>query len=231
MNSLLLFFLAAIIFIIWRSSRNSKRGSFRTPIPEADAHKHGHRCYVDGLSVSEKEVVSALAHGLSYRDYFIFNNLTLPASNNGSTQIDHVVISKFGIFVVESKNYKGWIFGSVDGKVWTQSLPGGRKFTFQNPIHQNWAHIMALKELMPFVGDNFRNLVVFSERCEFKTPRIENVLFIHELPASIKKSESVRLDESTLLLAIGKLSYLCQAADISASQHISNIQTAFAERS
>ena len=192
--------------------------------------KHGHRCYIDGLSPAEKEVVSVLAHGLSPKDYFIFNNLILPSSNNGSTQIDHLVVSRFGIFVIESKNFNGWIFGSQEGTVWTQCLPRGYKFTFQNPIRQNYAHIMALKALMPFVGTSFFSLVVFSDTCEFKTPRISDVLFLSELIENIKERNQELLDEQTLLMSIGKLSYLCQAVDITSSEHVLNVQKSIAER-
>lgn len=42
----------------------------------------------------------------------------------GMTQIDHIYISKFGIFVVETKNYKGWIYGKTHDKEWTKNVYG-----------------------------------------------------------------------------------------------------------
>lgn len=208
--------------------------SFITPkITEAqiNSEKHGCKCYMDGLSAAEQEVADLLTQELGYKDYFIFNNIIIPSENNGSTQIDHLVISKFGIFVIESKDYAGWIFGSPDHPVWTQSLAGGHaRFTFQNPVRQNWAHIMALKTLMPLEGEIFHNLIVFSERCEFKTSRIENVLYVHQLIGFIKKFNTEIISEAALLLVIGKLSYLCQVTDISHEEHVSNVQNALEKK-
>ena len=190
-----------------------------------NSEKHGCKCYMEGLDVGEQEVASLLSRELSYKDYFIFNNLILPSENNGSTQIDHIVISRFGIFVIESKDYNGWIFGSKDDPMWVQSLPGGKnKFSFQNPTHQNYAHIMALKVLMPFATDKFYSVVVFSDKSEFKTPSIENVVHLDQLIGCIKQHSEERLSETDVQLAIGKLSYACQTVDITASQHIANLQ-------
>ena len=55
--------------------------------------------------------------------YQRFHNVVVP-TRNGTTQIDHVLISPFGVFIVETKNLKGWIFGSENQPKWTQSLYG-----------------------------------------------------------------------------------------------------------
>ena len=66
--------------------------------------------------------------------YHRLNGITLPRANGGSTQIDHIIVSVYGIFVIETKNYKGWIYGSETQRQWTQSFPNGSKFKFQNPL-------------------------------------------------------------------------------------------------
>jgi hypothetical protein len=73
---------------------------------------------------------------LDKETYHLIKNVTLP-TENGSTQIDHVIVSIYGIFVVETKNMRGWIFGSPNQKTWTQKI---YKHTskFQNPLHQNF---------------------------------------------------------------------------------------------
>ena len=75
---------------------------------------------------------------LDSNTYFRINNATIPTSN-GTTQIDHIIVCKFGIFVVEAKNMKGWIFGGERDRQWTQSV-FGTKYQFQNPLHQNYRH-------------------------------------------------------------------------------------------
>jgi restriction system protein len=193
-------------------------------VAQINSEKHGCKCYMEGLSYGEQEVADTLSRELNYKDYFIFNNLIIPSDNNGSTQIDHIVVSKFGIFVIESKDYQGWIFGDKDQPFWTQSLPGGKnKFQFQNPIRQNYAHIMALKALMLFAANSFYSIVVFSDKSETKTAPIENVVHLNELIECVKKYNVEKLTENDLQLAIGKLSYACQTSDITVSEHIANL--------
>lgn len=74
-------------------------------------------------------------------------DITMKMNDGTTTQIDHIIVSKFGIFVIETKNMKGWIFGDKDQKTWTQSIYG-KKNNFQNPLHQNYKHIKALEELL-----------------------------------------------------------------------------------
>ncbi len=229
--------LGGIVFLIKKIRNRPRRimssaigdssESSQSQIAEINSEKHGCKCYMDGLTDGEQQIAHILAEGLSYKDYFIFNNLTIPSDHNGSSQIDHLVVSKFGVFVIESKDYKGWIFGSKDQDNWTQSLPGGKnKFQFQNPIRQNWSHIMSLRTLMPFIPETaFQSIVVFTDSCEIKTPPIENVVHSEELIECIKKHTENKVSENDLQLALGKLSFACQTADISPSQHIDNLHS------
>jgi hypothetical protein len=108
------------------------------------------------------ELMGAAAHRLllDREIYRALNNLTLPTSN-GTAQIDHVLVSRFGIFVIEAKHYQGWIFGNEHQAQWTQCLPGGRKFRFQNPLRQNYRHIKAMMEFLGLPEDKFHSVVMF----------------------------------------------------------------------
>lgn len=106
--------------------------------------------------------------------YTTLNNITIPTSN-GTTQIDHVVVSKYGIFVIETKNMKGWIFGDEKSPQWTQNLYG-RKFRFQNPLRQNYRHIRALAEFLELDDAHFHSVVMFWGDAKFKTAMPENVM-------------------------------------------------------
>lgn len=192
-----------------------------------NSEKHGCKCYMEGLNEGEQKIAHMLAENLNYKDYFIFNNLIIPSDHTGSSQIDHLVVSKFGIFVIETKDYDGWIFGNKDQDNWTLSLPGGiNKFQFQNPLRQNFSHIMSLRLLFPTIPeDSFRSIVVFTNKGEFKTERIDNVLSEREVVDCIQKYTETKLSEESILLIIGKLSYTCQTIDISPSQHVENLNT------
>ena len=107
-------------------------------------------------------------------EYFRINDIIIPAQD-GTTQIDHVVVSQFGIFVIETKNYQGWIFGSPKDARWTQSL-GGRKYLFQNPLRQNYRHTKCLSEFLDRDHEIFHSVVFFIGKSTFKTPMPPNVL-------------------------------------------------------
>lgn len=55
-------------------------------------------------------------------EYILLNNCTLPDHEQGTTQIDHILISPYGVFIIETKNYTGWIFGNARQKQWTQKI-------------------------------------------------------------------------------------------------------------
>ncbi|WP_201591924.1 NERD domain-containing protein [Psychrobacter fozii] len=101
--------------------------------------------------------------------YHRLNGITLPRANGGSTQIDHIIVSVYGIFVIETKNYKGWIYGSEKQKQWTQAFPNGSKFKFQNPLRQNYLHIKTLADLLGLELSYFHSMIAFIGECELKT--------------------------------------------------------------
>ena len=74
-----------------------------------------------------------LKGGLPETDYIILNDVYLPLPDGTTTQVDHIVVSRYGIFAVETKNYSGWIFADANSKVWTQTIYR-KKSTFQNPM-------------------------------------------------------------------------------------------------
>ena len=100
--------------------------------------------------------------------YHRLNNITLPLADGGSTQIDHVIVSRYGIFVIETKNYKGWIFGNEKQRQWTQVIMG-RKYKFQNPLRQNYLHIKTLSDLLELEMSYFHSMIAFIGECELKT--------------------------------------------------------------
>ncbi len=80
--------------------------------------------------------------------YKVLNNLMLPSfGKTTTTQIDHVVISNFGIFCIETKSYSGWIFGKAQQTYWTQVIYRYKK-RFYNPLRQNFAHIRAIEAVL-----------------------------------------------------------------------------------
>ena len=98
----------------------------------------------------------------------VLKNVYLPTSYGKATEIDVILLTEKYIFVYESKNYSGWIFGSAKQKYWTQCLTNKEHNRFYNPIMQNETHIKALCKLLQLDRGKFKSMIVFSERCELK---------------------------------------------------------------
>lgn len=106
-------------------------------------------------------------------EYHLVKNVTLP-TENGTTQIDHIIVSRYGVFVVETKNMKGWIFGSPNQKTWTQTIYK-HKTKFQNPLRQNYKHLKTLEALLAISDKQLYSVIVFIGESTFKTEMPENV--------------------------------------------------------
>jgi hypothetical protein len=121
------------------------------------------------------EILVALeVSSLDNSTYLAFHNVTVEA-DDGTSQIDHVILSRFGVFVVETKNYTGWIFGEDKQAEWTCIL-GPHKYTFQNPLRQNYRHIKVLSELLGLEENKFYPIIAFCGDAEFRTPMPANVM-------------------------------------------------------
>lgn len=109
--------------------------------------------------VGERRVYSRL---LDLPDeYNIFDDVMIPKKNGKTTQIDHIVVSPYGIFVIETKNYQGIIIGNGSANDWKQNI-WGNEYKLFNPAIQNYAHIAALKQFLPKYSHRFiHNIVTF----------------------------------------------------------------------
>lgn len=103
----------------------------------------------------------------------VLRNVYLPKDDGETSEIDVLYITQKGIFVFESKNYSGWIFGDEKSQYWTMSLPNKEKNRFYNPIKQNKTHMKWLKN---YIGENIPlfSIIVFSERCELKKITVQS---------------------------------------------------------
>lgn len=115
----------------------------------------------------EQIVSLGLSRSLDDATYHVMNDVTLPAGNI-TTQIDHIVISPYGLFVIETKHLSGWIFGDEDHLRWTQVIYN-RKHTFQNPLKQNHHHMRTVQSLFCLVSDQIHGVVVFTGSSTFKS--------------------------------------------------------------
>lgn len=145
----------------------------------------------------ERKVAKKLKR-LNKRKYKVINNIMLKREDNTSSQIDHIVVSIYGIFVIETKNYSGVIKGSEYDYYWEQEL-FSKKESLRNPIKQNYSHIKALEENMkkykyiPIIP-----IVVFTNNCSLDINVHSKVVHISKLLKTIKKNKEKCISKDKL---------------------------------
>ena len=138
----------------------------------------------------ERKVAKRLKRLVKKYGGYLINDVTIPGENDKTSQIDHIYISEYGIFVVETKNYSGRVYGTDSQQNWTQVLAYGRtKNQLYNPVKQNQTHVYRLKEVL---GDDFkyvfRSVVVFVKG-NIDYIESENVVDLFYLRRIIKKDD------------------------------------------
>ena len=146
-------------------------------------------------AIGESRVNSALKNRLDSEEYHVLRDLTLPTPDGGTTQVDHVVISRYGIFVIETIYMSGWIFGRADRARWTQVIYRF-KSTFQNPIRQNFKHVKTVQRLLGIKSYQIHNIVVFVGSASLKTAMPSNVILgARTVAAYINSKRTVLLND------------------------------------
>lgn len=155
-------------------------------------------------NAGEARLTRALAGRFRAPDYHLLNHLTINLKG-GTTQIDHILVSRFGIFVIETKNYAGWIFADPNDRQWTQVLYRA-KFRFQNPIRQNYLHVCAIRGLLDFLpADAVRSNVVFTGNAQFKTPIPDGVFTLPGFLAYLDEQANEVLSLNRVQFCVGRL--------------------------
>ena len=152
----------------------------------------------------ERRIKSVLARKLPSSEYNIFNDITLPSSY-GPTQIDHIVVSRYGVFVIETKNYTGWIFGDAKSRQWTQVV-FNEKNRFMNPLRQNYKHTKAVESFFSLGPKYVHSVVVFAGDAKFKTNFPANVIHRGDLYPYIRSKRELLLDTAHVRDIAQKLS-------------------------
>ena len=164
--------------------------------------------------------------GLDKNDYKVLNNITLQNSRGKTTQIDHIIVSIYGVFVIETKNYQGWIFGNESDRQWTQVIYNKRQ-QFYNPVKQNQGHINALRNMLPGYNNlPFFSIINFSPKATFKEVHIQSshvyVVHMHQVNKIIKMKKTPVLLHSDIETILERIQE--QNNKTSSSEHILSIR-------
>lgn len=167
--------------------------------------------------------VAARLKALPKSDYTVFNNLLIQRGEY-SSQIDHVVVSKYGVFVIETKNYKGYIYGGEYSEHWTQNI-WGNKYKLYNPILQNQGHVKALKAYLGVRNFPFISVITFSSRGTVKVNTKENfVMYYSDITYFIKQQKLILLSEEETQFVIQMLNKLPKFSRKDKQKHIENVR-------
>lgn len=140
----------------------------------------------------EKFVTKKLLQ-LDAAHYKVLNDLLLPSKGSlNTTQIDHVVVSNYGIFCIETKAYQGWIFGNANEEYWTQVI-FRHKERFYNPLRQNYAHVKAVEELVKskYSKAQIFSLIAFPDADKLKISGTDLVGFARDVLRKIESFTNV----------------------------------------
>ena len=177
-------------------------------------------------------------------EYTIFNDLVF-RTEKGTTQIDHVVVSKYGVFAIETKNYRGEIYGDDDRGKWTQLIVTEvtyakkwwktytyvTKNQFYNPVKQSLGHAFKIKELLSafphlkivpivaFVGEAILNNVNSKQ----------HVVYEGDLLSVINMYKTTYLTDDDVKTVLNILERNNVREAVSNRQHVKNLRTAARE--
>ena len=228
LNPIILVPAIVIIVFLVKTNKEYKESSYYqiTKLPYLSVRYNAGR-------YGEYLIYKNLKHMESDGSKFLFN-LYIPKGNGEAAEIDVLMICPKGIFVFESKNFSGWIFGNENHKNWHQTLPAGRgkshKEAFYNPIMQNRSHIKHLKVLL---GEQlpFHSIIIFSDRCTLKDIQITSndvgVINRHHISPVVSsicnQIPFVLLSEQAISGIYQKLYSFTQVDEAIKAHHVTNI--------
>ena len=167
-------------------------------------------------------------------EYKIIHNILIPSYNGKTTQIDSIVISKYGIFVIETKKYGATIVGDDESKYWTSYY---RKPSYSkkiknkmevkklyNPIRQNLGHISSLKKLLNRFQDLiFYSIIAFDEIGGLKVKTVNEVVYIKNLVNQIKKYRQEVMDKNLVEEIYNEILKYRLDDDVFLQEHLENL--------
>lgn len=156
-------------------------------------------------NMGERIVQGAIGATLPREKYHLLNNVTLPIDDGRTTQIDHILISRFGVFVIETKHYSGVVTGSKTALKWTQTTKFDKR-EFQNPLRQNYHHVKELEALLPEINKKaIISVIAFTGSANLEGNMPENVVHPPSLISFIGNHEKEILSSHDVELVVGRI--------------------------
>ena len=164
-------------------------------------------------------------------DYKVINNVMIKTSDGKTHQIDHIVVSEYGIFVIETKQYNGYIKGNDYDKNWMVKL-GSKKYYVNNPVHQNYGHVQSIKEILNISDEKLISIVCIPSTAKINVNSKVTVGIGNLLPKIKSYSNKIIYNAEELYLKIlnsniidrkEKMKHVKNAKNIKDKKEIENI--------
>lgn len=168
-----------------------------------------------------EKYVADILERLPMEEYKVFNDVYLKYKEM-SVQIDHLIISKYGVFVIETKNYSGIIFGYEDSNNWTQYL-GNNKYLFKNPIKQNKFHALALKNILRISESAIVPIIAFIPKAKLRCQTRSIVVYSHQLLSVIHSKKELKFRDESIEVLINNLNSSIITHENIETKHIEDI--------
>ena len=179
------------------------------------------RIFIKDKGIIGEDIIASILSKLDNENYKVINDLFLK-TNNITTQIDHVLISTYGIFIIETKNYSGIISGNDYSDKWNQNIYG-KKYKFYNPVKQNYGHIKGLNSILQIDENLYIPIVVFMPKAELKTDSKNYVIYSYQLIDLITSFQETKFSIETINFIYENLISFNVTDEKIISEHISEI--------
>lgn len=168
--------------------------------------------------------VSHLLQKLPSNHYAVLNDIILPTKNS-TTQIDHIVVSIYGIFVIETKNYSGRIYGGERSEYWTQNIYG-HTYQLYNPILQNEGHIRTIAQLLSAFGKlPISSIIAFHDSVDVKIESTTaTIIYWSKLIQTIRNYKDIVITENDVSTIYNALRTAPTNTKVTTKQHARNVK-------
>lgn len=176
-----------------------------------------------------EEAVCTILKLLPQHEYTVLNDILIQG-NGRSTQIDHIVVSRYGIFVIETKNYAGMITGHESMPTWVQTFPDLRTYEISNPLRQNWAHVSSLQDVLRINRQAFVPIVSFSRRCFLQVVSSVPVVYYDALLETILSHRTSILSDFSVQRCVSQIRNINKTSARARKEHIKYVKSLHANR-
>jgi hypothetical protein len=174
--------------------------------------------------------VSSFLEDLPCEDYRVYNDLLI-RDGNYTTQVDHIIISRYGIFVLETKNVHGKVYGSENAECWKQYLPDRgykrhgytQEHQLRNPIWQNAGHIRSLRRLVFGNDIPLYGIVVFPRETDLFVNAEQPVLKMWDVVPYIKRYRDEVLSTEQMGYYRRRLLEVISTSEADRKSHLENV--------